>query len=181
MSILPKNIFETTSNGNGGFITREWSYGDYQEMKFINLLVMIIVVLIVGSIASGILLFLTIYAYEEKNVSYNVVGAIIASYLLYDIYHQWIVSILLSIITNEREMKYVVHLNTAFLLAHSFMALYRNNIYNWIEENHQKSSKSMYGLIISIVLFVSIICSLVLAKPIIKQLDNLKIETTKNL
>ena len=66
MSILPKNIFETTSNGNGGFITREWSYGDYQDMKFINLLVMIIVGLIVGSIASGILLFLTIYAYEEE-------------------------------------------------------------------------------------------------------------------
>ena len=157
MSILPKNIFETTSNGNGGFTTREWSYGDYLDMKFVNLLIILVFALAIGAIASGTLLFLTIYAYDEKDVSYNIAGIVIAGYLLFDIYKAWFISLLLSVITNDQEIEYVVYLNMAFLLSLGIMAIYRNNIYEWIQENHKDSPKRMYALIITIALGISLL------------------------
>lgn len=121
MNFTPKNIFKGEHSDGKKFTVDEWEYGSVGAMEAGEFWPMAFLSVILMVIASPLMLLISLLTYNGNIKISNIVGMVIGSYFLVDVYDTWICSLFASVFINESLMVFFVTLTIASLIGHIFL------------------------------------------------------------
>ncbi len=137
MSFIPKNIFIGRNSDGSTFRAEQWDYSTLANMEFGLFIIKLVLALLLASVASPILLVLSVLAINEGGKLFNLLGVIFGTYFLFDCSNGWLSLIVCNIFYEESSINILVALNVASLTLNSLFLFFGNAIVKLISEKYQ--------------------------------------------
>lgn len=135
MSIFPEKIVKTRGSDGTSFISEIYSLESWAEMGFWGISFMIFF----GTFLSPFIgpLFILFYCIEANRtpLALNVIGIFLPLYLLIDIHHGWLVSILMIPLFTHEQISLITYASATSILMHSVLLLIGDKLFNLCGKN----------------------------------------------
>lgn len=158
MNIFPKNVFNGQNSDGSTFTMREWDFGTLATLQGFGFIIALIFMFVLCSIASPILVVMTLIAFNGKPQINNLLGIGISTYFLIDCYHNWLGASAIYIFCDDAQMRFIIAINIIALIIHLLLLLGSSIIHK------------MGGYILIII--VGVIFSFGVVKSMAKKIDN---------
>jgi len=136
----PKEILKTKDKDGNTITTEVYTLEAYSNGRILVYIGIAVGACLAAPIASSILL---IFYCIDRNVDpqplpFNLCGFLISLYFLFDFYHGWLVSAIVSAFSSPTEMKDSVYVNAALMIVHFICLAYGNGIYEAVDRSKTK-------------------------------------------
>ncbi len=131
-------FYNTFKKGDGSYRTYEFSAEEMLNLDIITFLIVGSICALLSTIASAILIFVTLHDYEDEGIKPSIWGGLIGLYFLIDIYNHWLIWIFLRLFESEKWIAIIYNLNIAYFVTHLFLIIFGATVYYNVEDANKR-------------------------------------------
>jgi hypothetical protein len=144
-------FYNTRKSFGGDYWTTEWSASEMANLNVVVLVIVSTLLAVLSTIASAILVLVTINDFEEEGFVPSIYGALISLVFLLDVHYRFIIRVILYVIFGEEWIEIFFNLNMGYFFAHIFLIFFGHLTYRNIETENKKM------VLFTICLFISVL------------------------
>lgn len=149
-------FYNTRKSSNGEFWTTEFSANEMTNINVVALVIVSTLLALLSTIASAILVMVTIHDLEDEGIVPSIYGALISLLFLLDIHYQFIIRVILYVVVGDEWINILFNLNVGYFVAHIFLILFGPlTYYNMTPENRKMKLFGICAFICVITYFIS--------------------------
>lgn len=122
-------FYNTFKKGDGSYRTYEFSAQEMLNLDIITFLVVGSICAFLSTIASAILIIVTVNDFEREGVKPSIWGSLIGIYWLVDIYNHWVIWIFLRLFESEKWISIFTNFNVAYLITHLYLVILGTTVF----------------------------------------------------
>jgi len=134
-------FYNTFKKGDGSYRTYEFSAEEMLNLDIITFVIVGSICALLSTIASAVLIIVTLHDYEREGIKPSIWGSFIGLYFLIDMYNHWILWIFLRILEGEYWLNIFYNLNIAYFVTHLFLVIFGATVYYNVEDPSQRKTK----------------------------------------
>jgi len=146
-------FYNTRRSSSGEYWTTEYSANEMTNLNVVTLIIVSTILAVVSTIASAILVLVTIHDFEDEGFAPSIFGALISLLFLLDIHFKFILKVILYIIFGDEWIEIFFNLNMGYLAAHIFLIFFGHITYRSIESPNKRTILFYICLLIAVITY----------------------------
>lgn len=151
-------FYNTRKSSSGQYWTTEFSENDMTNINVVALVIVSTLLALLSTIASGILVMVTVHDLEDEGIVPSIYGALISLIFLLDIHYQFIIRVILYVVVGDEWINALFNLNVGYFVTHIFLIFFGSlTYYNLTGENRKMKLFAISACICFVTFIISTI------------------------